>query len=132
MSSAESAAGGGLDPFAFLDLRDAIPAYVVIAVLFAADAALEDALTFVVVVCGALAVVFGGYKYLETGPRGAARRQARERFNAAPDATERKARRATGAMPLGVAIVIAVIAGDGLLDGRVLAVAVPLGYLSAR
>ena len=108
MSPADSAAGSRPNPFAFVDLRDAAPAYL------------------------GIVAVFAGYGYLEAGARGDARKRARERFDAGLSATERRWRQVARMLPLGVAVAVAVVAGNGLFDGSVFAIAAAVGYLLSQ
>lgn len=117
---------------AFLDLRDAIPALVVIAVALAANAVFDDAVAFALVVGATLALVFGAYRYAEAGPRGVRRRQLRERFDEALDPSERRARQVARILPLGVAFALGVVAGGGWLDGIVFGVAAAIGFVLSQ
>jgi hypothetical protein len=128
MSNAGSATSGRFNAFAFYDLRDALPAFVAIAVLFAADATVDDIATLALIVVADVLGMFAAFAYLGAGDRGE-RRRARERFSAALDVTERKARRAAARLTLVVAIVIAVIAGGGLPDAKVAVAAMVAGVL---
>jgi membrane associated rhomboid family serine protease len=129
MSPADSAAGSRPNPFAFVDLRDAAPAYLGIVAVFAAHAVVRNDVAFALIVCGVIAAVFAGYGYLEAGARGDARKRARERFDAGLSATERRWRQVARMLPVGVGVAVAVVAGNGLFDGSVFAIAAAVGYL---
>jgi hypothetical protein len=131
-SNAGSAASRRLNAFAFYDLRDALPVFAALAVLFVADATVDDVTTLGLIVLVDVAGVFAALAYLGAGDRGERRRCGRERFSAALDDTERKARRAAVRLPLVAAIVIAVIAGGGVPDAGVAAAALAAGYLLSQ
>jgi hypothetical protein len=101
---------------AFYDLRDAVPAFVALAVLFVADAMVDDVVATAAIVVTAIVGMFAAFTYLQAGERGAKRRQVRERFDAGLDAIERKARRAAAGLPLGVAIASSAVVEGGLPD----------------
>jgi hypothetical protein len=132
MNRADRAPKRRFNWLAFQDLRDALPALVVIATVLVADAALEDDFAFWLVLGGAVAVALGSYVYAESGARGDARRRARERLEATLDPTERTMRRVASLLPLGAGITIGVIAGGGWLDGRVLAATAAIGFLVSQ
>jgi hypothetical protein len=116
----------------FLDLRDALPALVLIAVALIASALLDDALTFLLVVGLAVALVVAGYRYGEAGQRGARRRELRARFDELLDPTERRVRQVARTLPLCVALVLGVVAGRGWLDGIVFGAAAAVGFVAAQ
>jgi len=128
MSSPDPVAGGREDAFRFFALRDALPAYVALVVLFAADAAFDEFVVVALVVIGAIVAMFATMAYLEAGARGVRRRRVRECFVDSLDVTERKARRAASMLPMVMAILIAVIASGGMPDGRVFAGAVAICF----
>jgi hypothetical protein len=129
VTNAGSVAGNRINPFAFYGLRNAVPAYVALVVLFVADATVENVTALGLILLCDIAGMFAAWSYLEAGDRGARRQLERERFHAALDATERKARRAAARLPLGVAIAISVIVAEGLPDVRVAAAATAVGFL---
>jgi hypothetical protein len=132
MSSTDSVAGDRWNAFAFYDLRDALPAYVALAVLFVAYATVDDVTAIALILVVDIVGMFAAWAYLDAGDRGVKRRVARERFEAALDETERKARRAAAILPFGAAIVISAIAAGGLPDPKVAAAAMAVIYLVSQ
>lgn len=128
MSSPGQIAGGRSDAFQFFALRDAIPAYVALVVLLIVDVTVDDFWTAAVLLITTIVGMFAIMGYLEVGERGVRRRQARERFVDALDASENRARRAASALPMGAAILISAVAAGGFPDGQVFAVAITIGF----
>jgi hypothetical protein len=116
---ADTEATNSVDAFAFYDLRDAVPVYVALAFLLAADATVDNTVVIALIVVATIMGMFAAFAYVEAGDRGAKRRRVRERFDAALDAAERKARRAAAGLPLGLAIVSSAVVDGGLPDFRV-------------
>lgn len=114
--------------FAFYDLRNALPVIAAMAVLFLADVTVDDVTVLLCILVGDVVAMFAALSYLGMGDRGERRRRALERFSAALDATERKARRAASVWPLVAAVVVAAIASGGFPDAKVAAAAILVGF----
>lgn len=118
--------------FALLDLRDALPTLVLLAAVLIAYALIDDTLTFLLVMGVAIALAVAGYRYAKAGERGARQREQRARFNELLDPTERRARQVARTVPFCVALALGIIAGRGLLDGIVFAIAAAVGFVAAQ